>query len=214
MKKTLLLYGLPFVTFMLFQSCSDVGLRQDQDMLEVDKLASVRTLDENVVEADASHQEEANRKITKLNEWFGETEIRSGEKTISYPDYYGGSFITKEGRLVVYITGNIESNKRHISDLLGESNIEFRPAENPYATLAELKKRLSAYVNKNRETSPAKDVVGLALRDMENKIVVDVLNLDEDKKQSFKNTPFDHPAVYLQDSGPFIDEIGLNQSRL
>jgi len=198
-----------FAGFMLLHACSDVGMPRES--LESDKLSSMQIMDENVVEGDAAHQEEANMKITKLHEWFGQTESRSGETATDYPAYYGGSFITPEGKLIVYIAGDVEKNKQEVISVIGESGVEFRPAENSYATLNERMKILRAYVNSNRESPGIADVVMLSLRDMEDKIVVLVLHLNENKKRFFRGTPFDHPAIELQNvDRPFVDQVTLN----
>lgn len=207
--KKLFIYSLAFVTSMSFYACSDLEL--EKDSFTTEELSTQTLNEESYVEGDASHQEEANQKITKLNESFGQVRNLSGVNTINYPSYYGGSFITDEGKLIIYIVGDIGSSKKQISTLIGDSNTEYRPAKYSYATLTGLMRNLGAYMEDNIGASTTKDIVMYSLRDMENKIVVQVLNLSEDKKLALKNTPFDNPAIELHNTNePFRNEVNLN----
>lgn len=76
--KRLLLSALAFVTIISFNACSDADLHQESNVQEI---STVKSLNERAgVEADASHQREANEKLTKLLTSFGTTSNRFKEE--------------------------------------------------------------------------------------------------------------------------------------
>jgi len=87
------------------------------------------------MEADASHQWDANEKLTKLLESFGNSTNRFNEKVPNYPAYYGGAYITEKGSLMIYVMGDLEKGKQAVKTVIGNTNVEFKAAEHSYSYL-------------------------------------------------------------------------------
>lgn len=207
--KKILTTMLVLMTFMSFTACSDAELHQELNTQE--ELTAKSLNQKSEIEADASHQWEANEKLSKLLESFGTTKNRFQEDIPKYPDYYGGAFITQQGKLVVYLHGDMDKGKQAVSVAIGNDNIEFEEAKYSYLTLDELMQNLRTYMENNLGGPTVKDIAMYSLRDMENKIVVYVHNLNEEKKDMLKNTPFINPAIellYTKES--FRNEVNLN----
>lgn len=207
MKKKLL-QALALVTVVSFNACSDGDLRPDSNAQE--QLTAI-TLAEGVTEADASHQWEANEKLTTLIASFGTTENRFKEKIPDYPDYYGGAYVTPEGKAVVLIKGDAETGKSNVLALTGSGGIEFGSADYSFAELTGIMDRLNEFAINKENPAAQKNFNIFSLMDQQNRVVVELNEYSEAKIDEFKKLVLDDPAItFVQSKGELKLEVDLN----
>ena len=123
-------------------------------------------------------QESANSTNQDLLNAFKKTTRVTGDKSSQYPDFYGGSYISPEGRLEILVKGNIEQAKRFVNqNLYVTSDIVYVPCKYSYSELTNIMSKINRYIS-NTPTFIKKYVVGAALIDGENKVIVYLNNCD------------------------------------
>ncbi len=194
MKKKLLLPVFVFSFALLFQGCNkDVQI--ESESINIDLKSEVS---DPFALLNDGHQQEANNKLAKLKHSYGHKKSRSGYSTFNYPDYYGGAHIKADGTLVVQIVGDLESGKKAISDIIGNSNIEFESVKYSYAYLDNLMDELALFKKQNRNTLPAlNNIASFASGGVANHIELRLVELSDEKIASLKNTPFNNPAIKI-----------------
>jgi len=164
----------------------DVGFPTEKHMLEG--------------EVDASHQWEANEKLTKLLASFGSETVMENHERPKYPEYYGGGYITERGGLVVYVHGDFEKGKKAIVSVIGSDNIEFKPVEYSYAYLTSLMDEFNDFAIKGEDPQIMEMLTGFSLMDMTNEVEVQVIEMDERKMEILKGTVFNKSGVRFKAS--------------
>jgi|GEM_PF-702339 len=200
MKDILKFLSAGFVALSL-SACSDAGLSEKFDQGE--DLSAVFPNENPVLEgeADASHQWEANEKLTKLLASFGsELAPQKNHERPKYPEYYGGAYITEEGGLVIYVHGDAEKGKSAVKSVIGDDNIEFKEAEFSYAYLTSLMDEFNAFAIAGKDPQIMEMLSGFSLMDMTNDVEVQVVGLDERKLEILKKSVFNKPGVRFERS--------------
>ncbi|HAP94613.1 MULTISPECIES: hypothetical protein [Epilithonimonas] len=178
--------------FLLFTSCSDSSISTQFDERGSEKITKF-TSDINE-EADAAIQEEANLKIGKLMQAFGAKTVL-GKTNISYPDYYGGSFISDKGILTIYISGKFSTGKKEILKIIDEDKVKFKPAKFSYRYLTELMDELNLWAITKENPSLLNFISTFGVMDEFNTIEVNVLGLDEYKKTLLEKSIFGKEGI-------------------
>ena len=138
------------------------------------------------------NQSRASEIYSRLNESFGKVEER---KTSDYPDYYGGSFTNSDGKLVIYVKGNIEDYKKVLIERAGTNDIIFKPCQFSYKNLTEIMDTLNAYKLNNADSPICANFNSYAILDAENRIVVELDEYNEEQIAAFKKQVIDSPAI-------------------
>ncbi|WP_297986081.1 S1 family peptidase [uncultured Chryseobacterium sp.] len=178
--------------FLLFTSCSDSSISTQFDERGSEKITKF-TSDINE-EADAAIQEEANLKIGKLMQAFGANNAL-GKSNVSYPDYYGGSFISDKGILTIYISGKFSTGKKEILKIIDEDKVKFKPAKFSYRYLTELMDELNLWAITKENPSLLNFISTFGVMDEFNTIEVNVLGLDEYKKTLLEKSIFGKEGI-------------------
>lgn len=143
-------------------------------------------------------QESANRTNQDLLNAFKKTTRVTGDKSSQYPDFYGGSYISPKGKLEILVKGNIEQAKRFVNqNLYVTSDIVYVPCKYSYSELTNIMSKINRYIS-NTPTFIKKYVVGAALIDGENKVIVYLNNCDVQTINDFRTTISDHPAIVFE----------------
>lgn len=199
---------LAFMTLLSFTACSDADMHQELNKNE--EITAKSLNGKPGMEADASHQWEANEKLTHLIESFGTTRNRFQEEVPKYPEYYGGAYITEQGGLTILLHGDQRKGKQAVNVVIGSSSIEFREAQYSYVQLNETMDRLNDFVI-NRTKSDALGNFNLfSLMDSENRIVVYLNDYSDSRIEEFKKNVSNSPAITFQKSeGEMMFEANL-----
>jgi len=199
MKKSLK-FAMASLAVLSFAACSNPDLSQDfgeRESLDVGFPTEKHVLEGEV---DASHQWEANEKLTKLLASFGSERVMENHERPKYPEHYGGGYITEQGGLVVYVHGDFEKGKKAIASVIGEDNIKFKETKYSYPYLISLMDDFYAFVMKREDPGITEILSGFSLMDMTNDVEVQVVGLDERKLEILKRSIFNRPGVRFERS--------------
>lgn len=206
MKNLLSLFAIMAV--LTFSGCSDSASLENPDSIEK---TEAKMSSRSSAEADASHQWEANVKLSKLLESFGKTVNRFKEEVPNYPAYYGGSYITENGTLVVYLSADFEQSKQKVSSIIGEGNIDFKAAKYSYSYLSDIMDQLNEFVLNKKDAAAIRNFNAFALMDRENKIIVDLHEYSDASIKNFKRYVSAAEGISFKKSeGEMVLEATLN----
>lgn len=134
----------------------------------------------------------------KLLNSFGMTKTRSlsdGE----YPDYYGGGYIDKDGKLVVFVKGDFSKNKSMFVNSIGNyDNIMYVRGDNSYSELKRILSDITAFIDKNQENSIAKNIKYYFLNDFENNVIVELERCSDGDIEEFKANIVSSSAIVFK----------------
>jgi streptogrisin B len=155
---------------------------------------------------DAAAQEAACQAYDNLMSSFPMSR-ETGKKL--YPDYYGGSFINDEDKLVVYVT-NMDSVLT-LGAVLASNDVVYQICEYSYNELNTVMDELNAYKLENPEDHISKEFNYFGLFDSENRVIVKLDNLSEESINEFRENVCDSDAiVFEQGNGPAVVEVNIN----
>lgn len=170
-----------------------------------------KTEEESLAQFDKTflnEQGKASDAYSKLNESFGKVEERKAD---DYPDYYGGSFTNKNGKLVVYVKGDVDKYKKDFINRAGIDDIVFETCEYSFKDLTKIIDNINAYKLKNKDSLIAKNFNCYALMDAENRMVVELDECNDEQIAAFKKQVVDSPAIeFKQASNKLKVEINVN----
>ncbi|MDR0999740.1 MAG: S1 family peptidase [Clostridiales bacterium] len=127
-----------------------------------------------------------------------------------YPDYYGGSFITDDGKLTIYVTTTNSVDMNFFAPLPVDT-VEYKECQYSYSQLKNIMNTLNNYKLGNPSSEIAKNFNQFGLFDADNRIIVFLDDLSDEKIQSFKTTVHDSDAiVFKQSVGAMVEEISIN----
>ncbi|MDD6988470.1 hypothetical protein [Ruminococcus sp.] len=120
---------------------------------------------------------------------------------LSYPDYYGGSYLDENGELIILLKNGNENIRNNLKTVSLNEELQFEQADFSYAELTEIINFIMSYQENNYDNNSkgeyniAKDIVDCTLDDKNNKIIVGIRNLTSDKIDVFKNQILDSSAI-------------------
>lgn len=157
--------------------------------------------DENL---DIGVQENACTAYEELMDSFPESRA-TGQKI--YPDYYGGSYINDNGKLVIYITEGTDIP----TPLNNDENVVYEICDYSYNELLDVMDALNAFKFEHGADSVAKNYNMFGLYDADNRVIVQLDNLSDETIEDFKKLVCDSEAiVFEQGTGPAQMEIDVN----
>lgn len=158
-------------------------------------------------DADASHQQEANDYLGKINLASG---IGPGLVDLlipRFPEVYGGAYIGDSGKLIVYIIGDFDKGKSAIAKIIGSKNFIAKPGRYSYNTLNKLMNELNAFLLTKPKSAINANFTMACVRDDKNQIIIELEELTDSKIDEFKRMVMDSPAiVFKKSSGRVILE--------
>lgn len=187
-----------FVAMLSMNACSDADLHENLKTNE--ELVAKSSNEQPGIEADASHQWEANEKLTRLIESFGTTKNRFQEDVPLYPDYYGGAYITEQGSLTILLHGDQEKGKQAVHAVIGSDNMEFKPAEHSYGYLTTVMDELNEFALSKKDPSSLEFLTGFALMDATNEVEVQVIGLNNQKIAMLQKSVFNKAGIKFKES--------------
>lgn len=181
---------------ILLASCSD-------DQLEIANLSKSNS---KVTEADMGAQDYANL----LNEAILEDiqQQTRGISTKKFPSFFGGSYITDKGELVLLIKGNINRVKEQLHAYLQNSNIKFKSCKYSYNELDTVMNCIYEFMTGKQMLLKEHNVLGAAIIDDKNIIEVYLKNTEPKDIEEFKKEVCDNPSIIFKTSYNAINQTG------
>ncbi len=165
------------------------------------------TIDEETLEI----QQELNETYGEIKEnmTLSETKDFDGIETV-YEDEYAGSYIDDD-KLVVCIT---EKQAAGDEICVSDENVEYRVVEHSYNELSDLQDKLSdtysslhdRYPEGCKEKDLLSSISGFGVDEELNAIVVEIMDLTEDKKEVFKELFGEHEEIILRNTESLPEE--------
>lgn len=170
-----------------FSSCSE------NDLIDSIETKSIPTIETKELKADIQYQ--ANMLNAKILSTFTSKTRESNE--VMYPEYYGGSYITPEGKLIIFIKGDITTGRNNIASITNDSQIIYKPCRYSFQELTDIVNSIGDYLKNNLIIK--KNISGAAIIDGENKVEVYLKECNEQTIADFKRDVINHDAIsFLQ----------------
>lgn len=117
-----------------------------------------------------------------------------------YPDYYGGAYINKEKQFVILIKGDTSRYKDEFVRRVKSSEVLVKTCEYSYEELRNVIERLKVlYLDEsNKATIEATTMRRFCFDVPKNRIIVELEELTEKKKNLFKQTVMDSPTFIFE----------------
>lgn len=128
-------------------------------------------------------------------------------KTI-FPDFYGGAWLTSDGKLVVLLKGDLAEGQRVITEAVENDEVlVFNPCQYSYMELDTLMDRLN---EKMRQAPSAifQNVCTYGLFEKENNIQIELENCEETDIEAFEQYFFTHPAFVFRKGTKVKENLG------
>ena len=149
-------------------------------------------------EADASFQQDANDVLAEL---LGKitTDDEKHHFVKKYPDFYGGAYITGQGRLVVFIHGDFEEGIQQVKSYVNDRGIiDYVSCKYSFQELTDIMNNM----NDRLETLPKEikqNIVMYYIKDDQNKVIVSLRDNSIHYLDDFQKNVINHPAIEFTD---------------
>lgn len=177
-----------FLCFLsiIVMSCSDILLDEEHHAI--------------TKKSDQFNQQNVSVLASNLSESFKNDLTRSGVPL--FPDYYGGSYIDKNGELVILICGDTAIYRNNLTLRMASNNFRTKECAYSYAYLRNTIDTLNKLILDKRNEAIVKKigVEGVTLLDKENRIEIRIKNCNPDKIPLFKSHIMDNSVLLFKNS--------------
>ena len=165
------------------------------------------------------HQQETlsgNELGANLMKSFQNAVSRSSEiKHLSYPSYYGGAYLNKEGKLVVKVVNKTsEEIEKDLITRCGGNGSIVDICEYSYSELLNAAEKMDNYLLSKKNADNPFEFYGFSICDTDNNIEVYLGDISESNIQDFKKEVLEEPFLkFVKSEKPaFLSEILTGQS--
>lgn len=119
-----------------------------------------------------------------------------------YPEYFGGAFIDNDGRFVVCIVGDTAKYKDEVSKIIGSDDFMTESCTYSYREMMQVMDDIDNFLSDENVSHDHPFIVNFAgaVADVfENRVVVRLLEVNDQIVQSFKNDVSNSPAVKFEE---------------
>lgn len=193
MKYKLLNFWL-LMAIAIFTACSEEDLK---DSSVVD--GAMTKSDTPFMEKSIDNQKEAVDSYREMLISFGQTKTRSvasGE----YPNYYGGSYINEDGKLVIFVLGDIHKGKSKLTNITSNNEIITIPADYSFNLLNAVMDTIDAFKLNEANKQYCTNFNWWAIQDDQNRVVVALDDFSDDAIKEFKKHVSNSPAIVFKKS--------------
>lgn len=145
------------------------------------------------------NEEESNQIYSKM--------MSNMEDAEEYPDCYAGAYIDDAGELVVLVTDLSSETEKEIEKIAENDDFKLETVDVSYNDLLEIQAYITDYYENNYQNSAIEGVnelldsyVEIWIDDMENRVVVNIEDLTDEKVATFKEYITDDENVVLENS--------------
>lgn len=159
--------------------------------------------------SEAPVQETAYNAYMQLSEDFV-TAYDGRNSVAAYPDYYGGSYINDDGKLVICVPEDaVTTATATLSELDAESYV-IEPVTYSYNTLKDVMGQLNDYFL-NEDNEVANNINRFGIYDDQNRIVVSLFDASPEKIAEFKEAVCDSPVIVFEENQNVLNtEASIN----
>lgn len=159
--------------------------------------------------SEAPVQETAYNAYMQLTEDFLMTYDGSNSVTV-YPDYYGGSYTSDDGKLVICIPEDATPAETAALSKLDDDSYVIETVDYSYNTLKEVMGQLNDYFL-NEDNDISNNINRFGIYDNQNRIVVSLFDASPEKIAEFKETVCDSSAIIFEEKENIINtEVSVN----
>lgn len=193
------------IAIAIFTACSEDDL-QDSSVMDEPKFKT----NISFIEQSIDHQKEAVDSYREMLTSFGQTKTKSmasGE----YPDYYGGSYINEDGKLVVFVLGDIHKGKAKLNSITSNDEIITKPADYSFNLLNAVMDTIDAFKLNEANKQYCTNFNWWAIQDDQNRVVVALEDFSDEAIKEFKNHVSNSPAiVFKKSTGGHEEQASVN----
>lgn len=119
-----------------------------------------------------------------------------------YPEYFGGAFIDNDGKFVVCIVGDTTQYRNKVSEIIGSDDFVVESCTYSYREMMQVMDDIDSFLSD--ESVPhdhpfIANFAGAVADVFENRVVVRLLEVNDQIVQSFKNDVSNSPAVKFEE---------------
>lgn len=143
----------------------------------------------------------ANDLFDKLMTAFSPDWMERESDPAIYPAFYGGSFISDQGKFVVAVTANTEANRKALADMMGSDDFILQTVQYSYAELLQIMNKIDDFLANPAiaEDNPALVNFAGAYPDVvDNRVRVTFTELNNNVTAAFKKDVSNSPAVIFE----------------
>lgn len=137
--------------------------------------------------------------ISILNKKLGDASESS-----TNPEYYAGIYVNDEKNIVVNVTEASSNDLERIDDICSSDNYKVKNVEYSLEELKQIKEKIVKFMEKEESSFASEelkqlhaDIVGVGIVVKKNSVEVSIKDLDEEKKQLFKNVTDADCVLYV-----------------
>lgn len=129
-----------------------------------------------------------------------------GSKINVYPDYYGGSYIERNGTLKILIKGDSLSAVKKIKSIYDDDIVHYAVCEYSYSELCGVLDNIRLAL-RNADISIKKNISAYSIDDGANRVVVYLSDCSDNSIEKFKMI-YNHPSLVFEQLEKIIEEKG------
>lgn len=195
MMKTTLSSGILLAILMFVSACNSPGKRGTDDSTTTEKTTSGRN-------DYAANESKATVQYDRLMTSFApDWEEKESDPSI-YPDYYGGSYINDEGKLVICVTGNAGQHRQTLARIIESDDFVLETVRYSYRELMKVMDKIDAFLGDPSvpEDHPVLiNFSGAGPDIMENRVIVEFQEINDAITGAFRKDISGSPAVLFKE---------------
>lgn len=148
-----------------------------------------------------SNEAISNELFNKLMDGFSPDWMERESDPSIYPAFYGGSFISDQGKFVIAVTENNESNRKILADLMDSDDFIMQKVQYSYGDLLKIMNKIDEFLSNPAipEDNPALVNFAGAYPDVvDNRVRVTFTELNEQVTAAFKKEVSGSPAIIFE----------------
>lgn len=130
---------------------------------------------------------------------FASKVTRSYTGEMNYPDYYGGVFLDKDGKLVVLTKGDCELYRQELTTRAASDNFTLKPCDYSLNELLEVIDELNQYMENNRSACEELKLYSFGLKTDINRVYVGLGNCSQESIAKFKATVMNDERIVYEE---------------
>ena len=148
---------------------------------------------------------------------FASKVTRSYTGEMNYPDYYGGVFLDKDGKLIVLTKGDCELYRQELTTRAASNNFTIKPCDYSLNELLEVIDELNQYMENNQPMCEELQLYSFGLKTDINRVYVGLGNCSQESIAKFKATVMNDERIvyekgYIMDTD--VDAYDLAPGRM
>lgn len=194
-------YYLGLISFAMFTTSCIFSCSQDEDIRGLDEQSLL------VTDSDPVKNESNSLQMVGAFESSLSSSLKSSDDgRLVYPEYYGGSNILSDGKLLVLVKGDTISAKKDLVQRFNSTDFKIESCEYSFNELSSLKKRLAEYFNQEKYREEF-SWVSVGIYPSRNRVFVEFEDCSEQNIAAFKSKISNSPAIIYEQGGKGVADL-------